>query len=54
MAAVGYSGGLGGGIRALEHLVQIATEVEAVPLRSTVVRQWLTRPSAMTASLRTP
>jgi NAD(P)H-dependent FMN reductase len=37
MAAVGYSGGLGGGIRALEHLVQIATEVEAVPLRSTVV-----------------
>jgi len=33
LAAIGYSGG----IRALEHLVQIATEVEAVPLRSTVV-----------------
>lgn len=37
MAAVGYSAGLGGGIRAIEHLVQIATEAEAVPLRSTVV-----------------
>jgi NAD(P)H-dependent FMN reductase len=37
MAMVGYSGGLGGGIRAIEHLVQIATEAEAVPLRSTVV-----------------
>jgi len=37
VAAVGYSGGLGGGIRAIEHLVQIATEAEAVPLRSTVV-----------------
>ncbi len=37
MAAVGYSAGVGGGIRAIEHLVQIAVEVEAVPLRSTVV-----------------
>jgi NAD(P)H-dependent FMN reductase len=37
IAVVGYSGGLGGAIRAIEHLVQIATEVEAVPLRSTVV-----------------
>jgi NAD(P)H-dependent FMN reductase len=37
MAFVGYSGGVGGGIRSIEHLNQIATEVEAVPLRSTVV-----------------
>lgn len=37
MAMVGYSGGIGGGIRAIEHLTQIAVEVEAVPLRSTVV-----------------
>lgn len=34
---VGYSVGVGGGIRAIEHLVQIAVETEAVPLRSTVV-----------------
>jgi NAD(P)H-dependent FMN reductase len=37
MAMVGYSGGIGGGIRAIEHLTQIAVEVEAAPLRSTVV-----------------
>ncbi|HTZ91198.1 MAG TPA: NAD(P)H-dependent oxidoreductase [Streptosporangiaceae bacterium] len=37
MAMVGYSGGVGGAIRAIEHLVQIAVEVEAAPLRSTVV-----------------
>jgi NAD(P)H-dependent FMN reductase len=37
LAAVGYSGGVGGGIRAIEHLVQVAVEVEAVPLRSTVI-----------------
>jgi len=37
IAAVGYSSGVGGGIRAIEHLVQIAVEVEAVPLRSTVI-----------------
>lgn len=37
MAMVGYSGGIGGAIRAIEHLAQIAVEVEAVPLRSTVV-----------------
>ena len=37
MAAIGYSSGVGGGIRAIEHLVQIAVEVEAVPLRSAVV-----------------
>ena len=37
LATVGYSGGVGGGIRAIEHLTQIAVEVEAAPLRSTVV-----------------
>jgi NAD(P)H-dependent FMN reductase len=37
MATVGYSTGVGGGIRAIEHLAQIAVEVEAAPLRSTVV-----------------
>ncbi|MGW2511516.1 NADPH-dependent FMN reductase [Streptomyces scopuliridis] len=37
VAAVGYSAGIGGGIRALEHLAQIMVETEAVPLRSTVV-----------------
>jgi NAD(P)H-dependent FMN reductase len=37
LAAVGYSAGVGGGIRAIEHLAQVAVEVEAVPLRSTVI-----------------
>jgi len=37
MAFVGYSGGVGGGIRAIEHLNQVAVELEAMPLRSTVI-----------------
>jgi len=37
MAFVGYSSGVGGAIRAIEHLAQVAVEVEAVPLRSAVV-----------------
>jgi len=37
MAMVGYSGGIGGGIRAIEHLNQVAIEQEAAPLRSTVI-----------------
>jgi NAD(P)H-dependent FMN reductase len=37
MAMVGYSGGIGGAIRAIEHLNEIAVEVEAAPLRSTVI-----------------
>ena len=37
MAMVGYSTGIGGGIRAIEHLNQVAIEVEAAPLRSTVI-----------------
>jgi len=37
IAIVGYSAGIGGGIRAVEHLAQIAVEAEAVPLRNTVI-----------------
>ena len=37
VAAVGYSAGIGGGIRAIEHLMHIAIEAEAVPLRNTVI-----------------
>ncbi|WP_460067974.1 NADPH-dependent FMN reductase [Streptomyces sp. YKOK-I1] len=37
VAAVGYSAGIGGGTRAIEHLAQIMVEAEAVPLRNTVV-----------------
>jgi NAD(P)H-dependent FMN reductase len=37
VAAVGYSAGIGAGIRAIEHLAHIMIEAEAVPLRSTVV-----------------
>ena len=37
VAAVGYSGGVGAGIRAIEHLAQIAVEAEMVPLRTSVV-----------------
>ncbi|MEU0478768.1 NAD(P)H-dependent oxidoreductase [Streptosporangium sp. NPDC006013] len=37
VAAVGYSAGIGGGIRAIEHLAQIMIEAEAAPLRSAVV-----------------
>jgi NAD(P)H-dependent FMN reductase len=37
VATVGYSGGIGAGIRAVEHLAQVAIEAEAVPLRNTVL-----------------
>jgi NAD(P)H-dependent FMN reductase len=37
LAAVGYSGGIGGGIRSIEHLAQIAVEAEMAPIRSSVV-----------------
>ncbi|HEY2506582.1 MAG TPA: NAD(P)H-dependent oxidoreductase [Streptosporangiaceae bacterium] len=37
MAAVGYSTGVSGAIRAVEHLAQVAVEVEAAPLRSTLI-----------------
>ena len=42
VAAVGYSGGIGGGIRAIEHLAHIFVEAEAVPLRNTVVLTYVT------------
>jgi NAD(P)H-dependent FMN reductase len=37
LAAVGYSGGIAGGVRAIEHLAQIAVEAELVPLRTSVI-----------------
>ena len=37
LAAVGYSGGITGGVRAIEHLAQIAIEAEMVPLRSSTM-----------------
>jgi NAD(P)H-dependent FMN reductase len=37
MVVVGYSGGIAGGVRAIEHLAQIAIEAELVPLRAAVV-----------------
>jgi NAD(P)H-dependent FMN reductase len=37
VASVGYSGGVSGAIRAIEHLAHIFVEAEAVPLRNTVV-----------------
>jgi NAD(P)H-dependent FMN reductase len=37
MAVVGYSGGIAGGVRAIENLYQIAIETEMVPLRNCVV-----------------
>jgi NAD(P)H-dependent FMN reductase len=37
LAAVGYSGGIAAGVRAVEHLMAIAIEAEAVPLRQTVL-----------------
>jgi NAD(P)H-dependent FMN reductase len=36
-ASVAYSGGIGGGIRAVEHIAHIAIEAELVPLRNNVV-----------------
>lgn len=34
---VAYSGGIGGGVRAIEHLAHVAIEAEMVPLRNSVV-----------------
>jgi NAD(P)H-dependent FMN reductase len=41
-AWVAYSGGIGGGIRAVEHLAHIAIEAELVPLRNSVVIPYVT------------
>jgi NAD(P)H-dependent FMN reductase len=37
VAAIGYSGSVGAGIRAIEHLAHVFIEAEAVPIRNTVV-----------------
>jgi NAD(P)H-dependent FMN reductase len=37
IVAVGYSGGIAGGVRAIEHLAQISIEAELVPIRAAVV-----------------
>jgi len=37
VAVIGYSGSIGGGIRAIEHLAHVFIEAEAVPLRNAVV-----------------
>jgi NAD(P)H-dependent FMN reductase len=37
IAVVGYSGGIAGGVRAIEHLAQIAVEAEMVPLRTATI-----------------
>jgi NAD(P)H-dependent FMN reductase len=42
IAAVGYSAGIGAGIRAIEHLAHVVIEAEAVPLRNTVVIPFVT------------
>jgi NAD(P)H-dependent FMN reductase len=36
-AVVAYSGGIGGGVRVVEHLAHVAIEAEMVPLRNNVV-----------------
>lgn len=41
-ACVAYSGGIAGGVRAVEHLAQIAIEAEMVPLRNTVIIPFVT------------
>lgn len=41
LAAVGYAGGIGGAIRAIEHLAHIAIEADMHPVRSTVVLPFL-------------
>jgi len=42
IAAVGYSAGVGAGVRAIEHLAHVAIEAEAVPMRNTVVFPFVT------------
>jgi NAD(P)H-dependent FMN reductase len=37
VATIGYSAGIGGGIRAIEHLAHVFVETESVPLRNTLV-----------------
>lgn len=37
LASVAYSGGIAGGVRAIEHLAHIAIEAELIPLRNSVI-----------------
>ena len=37
VAFVGYSGGIAGGVRAIEHLAHVFVETESVPIRNSVV-----------------
>jgi len=37
VGAIGYSGGIAAGVRAIEHLAHMVIEADAVPLRSTVI-----------------
>jgi len=37
IVAVGYSGGISGGVRAIEHLAQIAVEAEMMPIRTVTI-----------------
>jgi NAD(P)H-dependent FMN reductase len=37
LASIGYSGGVAGAVRAIEHLAHIAIEADMVPLRNTVI-----------------
>jgi NAD(P)H-dependent FMN reductase len=37
VGAIGYSGGIAAGVRAIEHLAHMIIEADAVPLRSTVI-----------------
>ena len=41
-AFLAYSGGIGGGIRAVEHLAHIAIEADLVPLRNSVIIPYVT------------
>lgn len=42
VAAIGYSAGIGAGIRAIEHLAQVVIEGEALPVRNSVVIPFVT------------
>ena len=42
VAFVGYSGGVAGGVRAIEHLAHVFVETESVPVRSSVVIPFVT------------
>ena len=53
VAFVGYSGGIAGGVRAIEHLAHVFVETESVPMRNSVVIPACTAPSTSRASRST-